>query len=352
MIDIDGSVLEGGGAILRIAAGLSAITGQPVRIYKIRAGRKKPGLMTQHLESLKAVATLCSGRLNNAVLGSTEIELYPGKMQPRQIDVEIGTAGSVGLLFQSIAAPLCRADGEITISIHGGATFGKWAPPLLATKHVLLPLLGKMGYAAEIEILRHGFFPRGGASVRINGYPCKTLQPLTLLEPGEVRIIRGISVASNHLQKAQVADRQAHAAREALARTGLESKIEYKYVDAACPGSGIVLWAETTAGAIVGGDSTGERGKPSEQVGEEAAAQILDVIQKRAAVDEHISDQVLIFMALARGLSAITAPKFTDHAKTNIHIIKQFLPVDFQVQETGNVRIECSGFAGNITPPS
>jgi RNA 3'-phosphate cyclase len=343
MLEIDGSYLEGGGAIVRIASALSAITGTAIRIGNIRAGRKKPGLMTQHLESLKAVASLCSGRLSGAFLGSTEIELHPGQLGAGTFSVEIGTAGAIGLLFQSVCAPMCMAEGDVRLAINGGATFAKWAPPLPAMAHVLLPTLSRMGFRAEIEILRHGFYPKGGARVHITGHPCKRLQPLLLAEPGEARLVQGVSVASNHLRNARVADRQALAAQQALARSGFEAAIESEYVDAANPGSGIALWTETTTGAFIGGDSTGERGKPSEQVGEEAAGQILKTLGAGAAVDEHLSDQLLIFMALSEGRSIITAPKLTDHAKTNIYVIQQFLPVDFQIHENGAIMIACSG---------
>ncbi|RJP21824.1 MAG: RNA 3'-terminal phosphate cyclase [Candidatus Abyssobacteria bacterium SURF_5] len=343
MIEVDGSYLEGGGAILRVATALSAITGKPVRVFNVRAGRSKPGLMTQHLESLKAVALLCSGRLDNAFTGSTEIEMHPGRIQPRDISVTIATAGAIGLLFQSVSAPICLADTDVRVSILGGATFARWAPPLPAIQRVLLPLLESMGYPAELEIARHGFFPKGGARVKITGHPSRYRRPLVLTEPGEASIVRGISVASTHLQKAQVADRQARAAGQTLGQAGLKAQVEREYVDAVCPGSGIVLWAETGARAIIGGDSIGERGKPSEQVGEEAANALIETVRSGAAVDEHLSDQLLLFMALAKGRSVITTPRLTGHAKTNMHVIKQFLPVEFEVKEDALVRIECSG---------
>ncbi|GAB4344593.1 MAG: RNA 3'-terminal phosphate cyclase [Candidatus Abyssubacteria bacterium] len=341
MIEIDGSYLEGGGAILRVASALSAITGKSLRVYNIRAGRKNPGLRPQHLEGLKAIADLCNASLINAALGSTEIELHPGKITSTQISVQISTAGSVGLLFQSLKAPVAMADGEVTIRVHGGATFAKWAPPLLTTKNVLLPILARMGYSAEIQIERHGFYPKGGARVTIKGKPSKNLKPLLLTEPGAVIHISGISVATTHLQKAQVADRQADAVRRVLSGIGAKADMEIHYVDAVCPGSGVVLRAETGTGAILGADALGERGKPAENVGEDAARELLETIKSGATVDDHVSDQVLIFMALADGESSIVARKFTGHAKTNIHIIRNFLPVDFRVTEDKNVRIQC-----------
>lgn len=343
MIEIDGSYLEGGGAILRVASALSTVTRKPLRVYNIRAGRENPGLRTQHMEGLKAIASLCSGSLKNATLGSTEIELHPDRLEPRELFVEISTAGSVGLLFQTLKVPICKADGDVIIHIKGGATFAKWAPPLLTTKHVLLPVLSRIGYFAEIEIKRHGFYPVGGARVEITGHPCKEFKPLCLTEAGEVKNLTGISVASEHLRKPRVAERMAESARKITDARGIGTKVETQYVDAQCPGCGIVLWSETTAGAILSADALGERGKPAEKVGEEAANSLLQTIESGAAVDKHLSDQLLIFMALVQGNSAITTPLLTDHAKTNIHVIQKFLPVKFCITDGKPALIECSG---------
>lgn len=357
MIEIDGSYLEGGGAILRVASALAAVTGKPMKVHKIRAGRKNPGLRAQHLEGLKAVAELCSGRLVNAELGSTEIEFHPGVIRPAKLEIQISTAGALGLVFQSLKVPLCLAGDEVTVNIRGGATFGKWAPPVPYTMNVLLPVLKNIGYTAEITIKKHGFYPRGGAEVEMRGFPClypiepnsfslfsrKPFRPLHMIDRGAVGKIAGISVASKHLRKPRVAERQAEAAKKSLEARGLEVSVDAQYADAACAGSGVVLWATTSTGAILGADSLGERGKPSEKVGEEAAMQILQTIDSGATVDKHLSDQLLIFMALAEGQSAITAPELTDHARTNICVIQNFLPVEFKITDGTPTLIECSG---------
>jgi RNA 3'-terminal phosphate cyclase (ATP) len=49
MIQLDGSIGEGGGQILRSALALSLITQQPFTLHNIRAKRPMPGLMRQHL---------------------------------------------------------------------------------------------------------------------------------------------------------------------------------------------------------------------------------------------------------------------------------------------------------------
>ncbi len=343
MLEIDGSLMEGGGAVLRVSAALSAVTGKPVRIFNIRKGRPQPGLRNQHLEGLKALAELCRAELKGAREGSTGIEFVPGKMRPGKFSITLSTAGSIGLVFQVLKLPACMAGGKTEIHIQGGATFGRFAPPVPYTQNVLLPVLEKMGCRAEIEVLRHGFFPRGGARVRMSFQPCSEFKPLTLRRKGTPEV-KGVSIASFHLRKARVAERQSSSAKEFLLKNlGAEPQIESQYVDADCPGSGLVLW---TPEGGVGADSLGERGKPAERVGKEAAESLTRTIQSGASVDEHLSDQILLFMALANGKSSVTAPRLTGHTRTNIEIIRKFLPAKFSLTEKGNLfRIECQGFS-------
>ncbi|MBL7160663.1 MAG: RNA 3'-terminal phosphate cyclase [Candidatus Aenigmarchaeota archaeon] len=343
MIDLDGAHGSGGGAVLRVASALAAVTGEEIHITNIRKGRPTPGLKTQHLEGLKAVAALCDGRLEGAELGSEEISFFPGKIKYGSLDIKPSTAASTGLIFQTLKLPASQAGGEVKITISGGATFGKWAPPLLTSQSILLPALGKMGYKANIRIERHGFFPAGGARTEVTISPCKEFNPLDLTALGKITHMGGISVASEHLQKARVAERQARAAERFLRENGLSPLIKEMYVKADCPGSGVVLWA-SDGKVILGGDCIGERWKKAEDVGMEAAQSLYKSIQSGATVDEKLSDQLLIFMAFAKGKSRIVAPRLTNHTKTNIWVIQQFLDVEFRTEDRGgNVLIECSG---------
>jgi RNA 3'-phosphate cyclase len=230
----------------------------------------------------------------------------------------------------------------VRIHVKGGATFGKFAPPVPYTQNVLVNILKKMGYDASIEILKHGFYPKGGADVEMTVHPFKELEPLKMRERGRLDEIEGISIASTHLEKAHVATRQAAAAKAILEGTGLEPNIETIYVDSVCPGSGIVLWAKA-GNSILGADGLGEPGKPSETVGKEAASKLMHMLHSGASVDPNLSDQLLPLMAFANGKSSMVVPELTMHAKTNMWVVQQFMDVGFESHPYGeNVLIECT----------
>ena len=323
MVEIDGDYGSGGGQILRTAVGLSALTGKPCKVTNIRAGRANPGLREQHLQAIRAVAAFCGGVLKGATIGSSEIELHPGKPVSGALHVNIATAGSVGLVLQAMLIP-ATATG-LDVSVLGGATYGKWAVPVSYLQNVLCPLLRRGGYAVEIRVQKEGFYPRGGAEVSATARPAE-LSPINIKEKGELLAVRGVSVASTSLERARVAERQAQSAAKLLsAHFGVEPEIQVRYADAICPGSGIQVWAET-AESVIGGNALGERGKRAEDVGKEAAAMLTEEFEG-GAVDCRAADQLLPYVAEAGG--EILTTRITDHCRTNAFIIEKFLCVKF-----------------------
>jgi len=327
IIEIDGSYLEGGGQIVRTATSLSAITQKPCRIFNIRANRPNPGLQAQHLYGLRALAKLCNAELKGDKLGSKEIVFIPKKLKGGEVEVKIPTAGSTGLVFQILSLPSAFCEKEVHIKITGGATYGKFAPPMDYIELVLLRILEKMGYKCEIEIKKHGFYPKGGAQVEINIEPCKKFLPLELKERGKFIKIKGISVASEFLRKRKVAERQKQAVENVLDKA---CDIEIIYDKTLNPGSGITL-AIVCENTILGANAIGEKGKTAEEVGKQAANEILTLLNTQACLDEHAADQVLPFIAIA-GKGEITVSKITKHCLTNAWVIEKFLPIKFEFQ--------------------
>lgn len=327
-LEIDGSYGSGGGAILRIATALSSITGKSIKIYDIRKKKSNPGLRTQHLKGIQAVAKLCNARVKNAKLNSTEIEFYPKDLEPKDLRVKVKTAGSIGLIFQTLQIPCSQTRENIEIKIDGGATYGKWAPTIGYVKNILFSFLKKIGYEPNIQIIREGFYPKGGAKVNFKVFPWEP-KPLNLIKQGEIESISGTSISSKSLKKAEVSKRQAEKAKKVLKDYfGINPNINYSYTSTDCPGSGIVLWIKTNK-TVIGYDVIGEKGIPSEKIGKKAARGLINQWKSKAPIDEFMSDQILPFLALAKEKSKIKVAKLTDHCLTNIWLIEKFLSTKF-----------------------
>jgi RNA 3'-terminal phosphate cyclase (GTP) len=327
MIEIDGA--EGGGQILRTAIGLSALTGQSCSVKNIRASRPQSGLKEQHLQGVSAITKLCGGKLEGAEIGARQVEFFPGKIKSGSLRIDIGTAGSVGLILQALLIPAVRSKG-LHMHIRGGATFGKWAPPISWLQNVLLPALGSMGYMCRIEVRRHGYYPEGGAEVEVETAPVEKLYPLGLTGAGKyIFEVHGLSNASKSLQGQNVAERQMKAARELIFKEfNVTPKIDAEYADSRCPGSGIALWAETE-NSLIGADALGERGKRAEDVGKEAAEKLIAEIKAGAAVDRHLADNLIPYLGMAGG--AIRTSEITQHVMENIKVAEKFLPMTFRI---------------------
>ena len=332
MLEIDCSFGEGGGQIVRSAIALSILTKKPVHLYNIRAKRSNPGLREQHLKGILAAKELCNGRVKNAFLGSKELWFYPGEKLKSYVKVRIETAGSVGLVLQTLLLACFRTEKEINIEIEGGATYGKFAPSVHYLQRILLPLLAKIGYRVEINVERHGFYPKGGARVRVKIFPVKKLNKLDLMERGELIQVNILSIASENLRIRKVAERQAEKAKEIL--KDYEPEVRIEYVNSVCPGSGILCFASFEH-TILGFDSVGEIKKKAEDVGKECATCLKKEIESKATLDIFASDQILPYLAFAKG--SFLVRELSLHAKTNMEVIKKFLDVDFKIREVGKL---------------
>jgi len=343
IIVVDGSHGEGGGQVIRTSVALSALTGKPIRIINIRAKRCTSGLRAQHVSGVDAVAQMCNARTEGVSIGSEEIDFYPKDIETKHISVKISTAGSIGLVLQALLIPAMHIKGRIEIDICGGATFGKWSPPLLYTKHVLFPILLKMGYRAEMEIVRHGYYPKGGAEVKVLVYPLSGLKGIDLSKRGKLLKICGIAHSSDILTKALVSERLAESARKFLwERYDVPIDIDIQYSKSDSVGTSIVLWAEFE-NTVMGADCLGEKRMNARKVGVMAAKQLSGYIDSGASVDEYMTDQLPPYIAFASGSSSYIAPSFTGHAKTNIDVVGKFLDRKFDVDEKdGIVKISVS----------
>jgi len=339
VLTIDGSHGEGGGQLTRMAVALAAITRRDLRLIRIRAGRAKPGLASQHLAALRAVAALAGGDIEGLALGATEITFRPGELRGGEHRFDIGTAGSIPLLLQALLPVMIHAPQPVTVTVSGG-TDVRAAPPLDYLRYVTLPLLARFGADVAVEATRRGYFPRGGGEVSMRARPAALRH--ASLEPGTLRGIRGI-VHTSRLPE-HVAERMCRSAERRLATRGLGCtwEIATDATPAASPGGAVVLVADRT-GTTLGAARAAERGVRAETLGIAVAGELLADLESGVSLDAHAADQVIVYLALAGGRASFTTRAATSHTRTAIWLAEQFLPARFRVDETpGHARVECN----------
>jgi RNA 3'-phosphate cyclase len=333
MLDIDGSYGTGGGQLVRNAVALAALTGTALRIRSIRAKRGKPGLAPQHLTAVRAVGEICGARIDGLAPRSKEIEFGPGPVRGGRFAFDVGTAGSVTLVLQAMLPLMVAARAEYHVEVAGG-TDVRAAPPLDYLREVLLPLITRMGADVRLATRRRGYFPRGGGAVEVAVAP-RTLRPLRLEAPGRLLGVDGLAHVA-HLP-AHIAERMRSSA---LARLGART------VPAACDtailqgeeaigqGGALVMWARCEH-TVLGAGRVAERGLRAEALGEAVGAELAADLDANASLDVHAADQILLYAALAGGESTFTTRELTDHVRTAMWLIEQFLPVRFATSRQG-----------------
>jgi RNA 3'-terminal phosphate cyclase (ATP) len=308
MLEINGSYHEGGGQIIRTAIALSSITGKPCRIINIRANRSQPGLKAQHLKGVEAAAEMCQAELKGAKIHSTELEYRPIEPQKGNYKVDVGTAGSVTLVLQTLMPLLLKTGSSVTIK---GGTNVAWSPTVGYFQNIFLHL-----FDAVFNIKKYGFYPKGGGIVECLCKPTK-FQPINITKRIGKPEITIESIASTSLRNREVAERQ------------LPEKGSAKYVNSDCPGSCIDAYIKYD-NTVLGVNVLGERNKSAESVGREIKTKINKILTGTFAVDEHLADQLIPYMALA-GQGKITAP-VSKHTETNIWVVEKFLDVKFKIK--------------------
>ncbi|KAF8185010.1 RNA 3'-terminal phosphate cyclase [Mycena galopus ATCC 62051] len=357
---IDGSVLEGGGQILRNSISLSALLGKPINIHKVRNGRKPPGLKNQHRTGIELAAEIASATLTGATNGSSSVFFSPKQIEPGDYTADPVTAGSATLLLQISLPILLFAPSTVpsTLTLKGGSNTTS-APQADYIQHVFLPFAARhFGLKVDVNIRRRGYFPKGGGEVHVTfpGVDGAKLTAASVLERGAITRIGGIAHVAG--LPAHLAKTMADSAIARLAASGFApdapvpvpveiKSTREKNENTVGAGSGIVLWAELDGGGMIGGSAVGNKQKDAVGVGEEAANELIKGLEAGGCVDEWLEDQIIIFMALAEGTSEVRCGKhgLQLHTKTAIWVAEQLTDARFEVsvEESGHAIIRCKG---------
>ncbi len=331
MITIDGSEGEGGGQILRSSLALSLVTGKPFRMDRIRARRQKPGLLRQHLTAVEAAKTVGCAEVMGAAMNSQTLEFRPGPVTPGNYRFAVGTAGSATLVLQTGLPALLTASGKSTLTLEGG-THNPLAPPFDFLARSFMPMIHRMGPKVELELRSPGFYPAGGGRFHARIEPAKRFCPLILNERGAIRCRRATVWLSK--LSTDIADRELAAVREELRWRSEECALETVSYPKG-PGNALVLEIETEhVTAIFTG--FGERGRPAEEVAQEAIEAATVWLEAEVPVDEHLADQLLLPIALS-GSGSFRTTKPSPHATTNAAIIQRFLAVSIRFEQESDL---------------
>lgn len=344
LLELDGSQGEGGGQILRTALSLSMCTGTPFRIFNIRARRKTPGLMRQHLAAVQAAAAVCGAEVTGDRVGSPTLSFAPGPIRGGEYRCAIGTAGSCTLVFQTLLPALLRADSPSRLVLRGG-THNPLAPPFHFLERAFLPLLRRMGAEVSLALERFGFYPAGGGEFVATIQPAP-LVPLILPERGA----RLEAYAESFIAALPI-----HIAERELAVTGKrlgwgEQQLRLRGLsNSQGPGNVLLvtLRFEESTEIFTG---FGAKGVTAEAVAEEASDQARRYLASAAAVGPFLADQLLLPLALA-GAGSFTASALSRHTLSNAEVIRRFLDIEIRMEKIGAARFEITLAAGSPPHP-
>lgn len=327
---VDGSFGEGGGQILRSALGLSLVTGRPFDITNIRAKRRKPGLLRQHLTAVEAATAISHATVHGAEIGSKVLSFEPGPLRPGDYHFAVGTAGSATLVLQAILPALLRV-GSSRVTIDGG-THNPWAPPFASIEKAFLPILRRMGVEIDATLERHGFYPAGGGRISVTVGANTALRAIDLLE--RRKIVRRLATA-------KVADLDVTIAKRELAvvadRLGFapDECVAIRVRDSAGPGNILTIEFEDQDGLCEVFTGFGEVRRSAEVVAQNAVRAARNWLKADVPVGDHLADQLMIPFALASTRGSFRTLPLSRHSVTNMTIIRSFLETTIEATTAG-----------------
>jgi RNA 3'-terminal phosphate cyclase (ATP) len=333
-ITIDGSQGEGGGQVLRSSLALSLVTGRPFVIEKIRAGRKKPGLLRQHLTAVLAAAEVGAAEVEGAVLGSRRVVFRPNQVRSGDYAFRVGTAGSATLVLQTVLPAILLAEGESNLTLEGG-THNPMAPPVDFLEKAYLPLVNRLGPLVDVQLVRPGFYPAGGGEFTVRVQPTKQLGRLELVDRGQI-VARRVRAMVANLPR-HIAERECRTIAQETGWGEVLFTID-EVKGSRGPGNAVMIELEAEHITEVF-TAFGQLGVRAEAVATEALCQAEEYLAAGVPVGNHLADQLMLPLGigvyLGSGGGVFRTMKLSLHATTHLEILRRFLEIE--------ARVDCEG---------
>ena len=323
LLTIDGSYGEGGGQIVRYAIALSVLTKTPVELVNIRSNRPKPGLQPQHLTAISCMKEVCNAKTEGISIGSSTVTFIPDDIKPGMYEFDVGTAGSIPLIFQACILGTVHTPKQITIKLIGG-TDVLWAPSWDYFTNVFLPLITRMGINIDTQLIRRGYYPKGGGEAELTISPTTKIKQVQCNENIKYTHMNGcihIAQLPSHISR-----RIKHAAIKQAMRHNMKSSLHISEYPSNSPGVGITLWSQSDS-SIIGVSRIGQKGITSEVIAEKAVTELIEEIKANVHIDSYAIDQLLPYMVLAEEPITCRIREVSNHTKTVLWLLKQFFEV-------------------------
>ncbi|MCJ7616492.1 MAG: RNA 3'-terminal phosphate cyclase [Desulfobacterales bacterium] len=330
MVIVDGSAGEGGGQILRTSIALSLCLGIPFHIINIRAHRKKPGLRRQHLMCVNAAAQIGKAKVKGAKLGNQELTFIPAAITPGDYHFDIGTAGSTTLVLQTILPALIIAKGPSTLILEGG-THNPFAPPFDFIQQAFIPIINSMGPKINARLERPGYYPKGGGRFNVTIQPADQLRTFHINKRGEINECHAKAVVAGLPR--HIAERELGVIEQKL---GWNKECFRIIEQPADMGPGNIVCIEIKSKHITEiFTGFGKKGVRAEDVAKIAVNTAIRYLEAGVPVGKYLADQLLLPLALAGG-GSYTTLKPSLHTKSNSDVIKLFLDINININQTSN----------------
>jgi len=337
VIQIDGAYGEGGGALLRTALAMSALTEQPCRINAVRGGTKYPGLDVEDLTFLTALAKISNAETVGAEAGSNTLSFLP-TTRARGISVNIPAAfkesdrGPNACVVLSSLLPVLARGGVYSSLATEGETFGSNALSYDYFANVTLPALRKAGLYAFPELVTAGFGRGSNGQVALEVEP-SALQGLTWTDRGRLKEVKAV-VTTASIPKS-VGERAVAHLRKLAHNSGLQIEVDHQEVGSRTGGIFVTAWAIYDRG-FGGGAAMGNRGLRAETLAQLAFEELFNWMSTPSTIDTYLADQILLPLVLAEGESTFTVPQLTPRFLTCAWVVKQFTPIHITVRGPEN----------------